>query len=343
MRITLFLYPLFFLLITWQSLYALVMVPDHIHPLVSRAQDSSSSDENKSSPQITQFQMGTAYSFAHLMGGYGHIPPHLLHAISLVESGISNGKTTSPWPWTINVEGKGYTFKSKQEAIHAVQHFRNLGRESIDVGLMQINLKHHPHAFQSLEQAFDPTTNIAYAARFLTELFFKHRSWHEAVKHYHSGNPILGSGYLERVLKACSKVKGGGFSSSLTSPPYSLPMNISQPHQQIPQAPQMIEAKIETANEKEMPVSVRIAPLGIPHDQGKKGVSAIQDPGDQEVGPAPGAIQATGRIFPIAVNHQRAASNPQPKKRVKTPSRATQKVRVIPLAASTINGVMPLN
>jgi|GEM_PF-6658580 len=322
------------------------MVPDHIHPPVVRAEDSSSNAENRPSPSpASLLQMGPATSFAHLMGGYGHIPPHLLHAISLVESGISNGKTTSPWPWTINVEGKGYTFKSKQEAIHAVQHFRKLGRESIDVGLMQINLKHHPHAFQSLEQAFDPAANIAYAARFLTELFFKHRSWHEAVKHYHSGNPILGSGYLERVLKACSKVKGGGFSSTLTSP-YSLPMNISQPQHQMPQTPQMIDAKIETANEKEMPISVRMVPLGDAQGENRQADTQSkigQDIADREIGPAPGAIQATGRIFPITVNHQRAASNPQPKKRVKTPSRATQKVRVIPLAASTINGVMPLN
>jgi soluble lytic murein transglycosylase-like protein len=52
---------------------------------------------------------------------------------------------------------------------------------NIDVGCMQVNLGYHGKAFADLEAAFDPATNVAYAARFLSELFSKRRSWALAV------------------------------------------------------------------------------------------------------------------------------------------------------------------
>ena len=60
------------------------------------------------------------------------------------------------WPWTINVEGKGFHFKTKRDAIRFVKDQMTAGKESIDVGCMQINLKYHPDAFTSLDQAFSP-------------------------------------------------------------------------------------------------------------------------------------------------------------------------------------------
>ena len=88
------------------------------------------------------------------------IPMHLLKAVSLVESGKNVNDSMVAWPWTINVEGKGYLFRSKGEAIQAVRIHQAAGKTSIDVGPMQINLKHHPDVFKSLEEAFDPQLNI---------------------------------------------------------------------------------------------------------------------------------------------------------------------------------------
>jgi hypothetical protein len=50
------------------------------------------------------------------------LPLRLLGAIAEVESGRpdSAGKVR-PWPWTINVEGRGEFFASKQQAIDAVR------------------------------------------------------------------------------------------------------------------------------------------------------------------------------------------------------------------------------
>ncbi len=130
------------------------------------------------------------------------LPPRLLNAIGLVESGRVDPvrKTVAPWPWTINVAGVGYFYETEGQAIAAVQTFQAAGVQSIDVGCMQINLFHHPHAFRSLDEAFDPLTNTAYAARFLTSLFRETNSWPAAAAAYHSRTPDLAAGYAQRVM-----------------------------------------------------------------------------------------------------------------------------------------------
>ncbi len=130
-----------------------------------------------------------------------NIPPHLLAAIGRIESGRRDPSSGAynPWPWTVNAEGQGYFYDSKPQAVAAVQAMRQQGLRSIDVGCMQINLMHHPDAFASLEQAFDPVANANYGARFLTELHDKANSWPRAVELYHSATPEIGEEYGRRV------------------------------------------------------------------------------------------------------------------------------------------------
>ena len=131
---------------------------------------------------------------------YG-IPTHLLSAIASTESGRYHDglKIKVPWPWTINAEGKGYFFDSKEEAIAAVRKLHAHGVQSIDVGCMQVNLYHHPEAFASLDEAFDPQANIAYAASFLRGLYNEDNSWKKAAADYHSKTPTLGNQYVGLV------------------------------------------------------------------------------------------------------------------------------------------------
>src|SRR5579884_4260905 len=95
------------------------------------------------------------------------LPAGLLPAIGRVESGRPDPLTggVQPWPWTINAEGVGHFFDTKADAIAAVQALQAQGIRSIDVGCMQINLMHHPDAFATLDEAFDPLANARYAAR----------------------------------------------------------------------------------------------------------------------------------------------------------------------------------
>ncbi|WBV44562.1 lytic transglycosylase domain-containing protein [Pseudoroseomonas cervicalis] len=130
------------------------------------------------------------------------LPAGLLAAIGRVESGRREGGRTDPYPWTINAEGRGSMFPSKPAAIAAVQALQAGGMRSIDIGCMQINLRHHPDAFASLEQAFDPLANARYAARFLTELYAPRQDWARAAAAYHSQTPEYAAPYLARVQAA---------------------------------------------------------------------------------------------------------------------------------------------
>jgi hypothetical protein len=133
-----------------------------------------------------------------------NIPPGLLHAIGRVESGRRDPETGAfgPWPWTINAEGRGQFFPTREAAIAAVRQLQAQGVRSIDVGCMQVNLRHHPEAFRSLEEAFDPFANARYAARFLTELQASRNDWLRAASHYHSNTPAFAEAYRARVEAA---------------------------------------------------------------------------------------------------------------------------------------------
>ena len=129
------------------------------------------------------------------------LPPRLLDAIALVESGRRDAQgVLMPWPWTINVQGVGHFYDSKAEAIAAVQQFQAQGIRSIDVGCMQINLMYHADAFTSLDQAFDPQSNSLYAATFLTQLYNQTGSWPKAAAAYHSQTPDVGIDYQRHVM-----------------------------------------------------------------------------------------------------------------------------------------------
>ncbi len=149
------------------------------------------------------------------------IPPHIMSAIARVESGrpAADG-SVQPWPWSINVEGADHVYDTKAEVITAVRQFQAQGARSIDVGCMQVNLLHHPTAFASLDQAFDPVINARYAARFLSELYAQSHAWPKAIADYHSATPALGEAYARQVLAVLgaetqADLRDGGAGSTL--------------------------------------------------------------------------------------------------------------------------------
>jgi hypothetical protein len=131
------------------------------------------------------------------------IPTQLLSAISLAEAGRWDARREAQitWPWTVYAEGRGRYLPTKDAAIAEVKALRAKGVRNIDVGCMQVNLHYHSKAFDNLEEAFDPRSNAEYAARFLTDLHGKHRSWSQAVAHYHSSTRDLNRPYRHRVLR----------------------------------------------------------------------------------------------------------------------------------------------
>nr|WP_294504098.1 lytic transglycosylase domain-containing protein [uncultured Rhodopila sp.] len=132
------------------------------------------------------------------------IPANLLAAVARVESGRRDQVTGTfnPWPWTINMDGQGSFYDTKAQAIAAATAMRPRVEHSIDVGCMQISLVHHPDAFAGMAQAFEPSSNADYGARFLMQLYEKTGSWPKAVELYHSATPELGLEYQRKVYAA---------------------------------------------------------------------------------------------------------------------------------------------
>ena len=130
------------------------------------------------------------------------LPARMLGAISVTETGRPEAATgrVRAWPWTINAEGEGQFFQTRQEAVAAVKALQARGVRSIDVGCLQVNLMYHPDAFASLEDAFDPASNATYAAHFLNALYASSKDWPSAIAAYHSETPVLGDAYRVLVM-----------------------------------------------------------------------------------------------------------------------------------------------
>ena len=139
------------------------------------------------------------------------LPPGLLGAVAVSESGKYDRarRGAAPWPWTVNNAGDGRYFASKAEAMAHVDQLRAKGERNIDVGCMQISLLHHPEAFASLDDAFEPVRNVGYGADFLGRLQDETGSWTRAVERYHTADPERGRAYREKVYERWQEARAG--------------------------------------------------------------------------------------------------------------------------------------
>lgn len=139
------------------------------------------------------------------------IPPGLVEAVALAESGrwFPSARRSRPWPWTVTSGSDTFYLHSKEAALDKVRELRAAGRTNIDVGCMQVNLGYHGHAFPSLEQALEPASNVAYGASFLKRLRVETRSWGRATARYHSSDPERGEAYRTKVYRLWNGVRQG--------------------------------------------------------------------------------------------------------------------------------------
>lgn len=153
------------------------------------------------------------------------IPRHLLGAIALAESGRWDKarKATVAWPWTIMAEGNGQYFPTKAEALAEARALRARGVRNMDVGCMQINMMYHGEHFASLEEAFEPSANVAYAARFLRNLHGELGSWHEAAGRYHSATPQYNIPYKRKIARLWEEQQQAGGMALAALPPVADP------------------------------------------------------------------------------------------------------------------------
>ena len=142
---------------------------------------------------------------------YG-IPADVLYAIALTESRHTLGPGIArPWPWTANVQGKPYYFRSRQEMSSFLNKLLRQGNRKFDVGLMQISWRHHGHRFDSLDQAIDPLTNLQAGAAYLRYLTRK-QGMEKAIGMYHTGEagPVSRQQQYKRmVYTSLDKIRKG--------------------------------------------------------------------------------------------------------------------------------------
>lgn len=173
------------------------------HPLQAHRNDS----------KITQKIQPSANEYCRLaaarMEEKYNIRINLLQTISSVETGRwdKKNKTIVAWPWTVNANGKGTHYETKEEALRAIRTLQKQGINNIDVGCMQISLKYHKEAFKSLEDALDPEKNMEYSAKFLSKLYQQTKSWAKAAMAYHSKEPSRGAQYKTRLESRFEKIK----------------------------------------------------------------------------------------------------------------------------------------
>jgi len=134
------------------------------------------------------------------------IPPGLAFAVAHQESGKKRNGVFAPYPWAVNIAGKGYWFETKKEAIRAAKNAVGKGK-SFGGGYMQQEWRWQKHRYEKPEDVFDPETNIKTGAIILREWYDKTGSWTESIARYHVGyvkdkkELIRAVDYVEKVRK----------------------------------------------------------------------------------------------------------------------------------------------
>lgn len=142
-----------------------------------------------------------------------NVPPEVLWSVARAESNLPN---RGPWPWSLNIEGKSYYFKTHRNMIKFIEKRiknKNYTRVSIDVGCMQINSFYHGHKFTDIYEMTNIYKNMLVGARYLRHLYeikkrqFKNKSlpenrlWGYAVGDYHSKTNRRGASYIINAAK----------------------------------------------------------------------------------------------------------------------------------------------
>lgn len=135
------------------------------------------------------------------------VPVNVLKALTRTETGRRQDGVFAPWPWSMNVEGKGKWFASQAEAERYLAQVTSTGIRNFDVGCFQINYRWHGAAFETAQAMFDPKKNAIYAARFLRRLFEEKGNWTDAAAAYHSRTPKYATRYKARFERILSDLK----------------------------------------------------------------------------------------------------------------------------------------
>lgn len=145
------------------------------------------------------------------------VPYDSLLAISVVET----GRDLRPWPWTVNLGGKGHWLDSAEDAATLIQDALNEGATNIDIGCFQLNYRWHAVAFSSVEDMLDPDRNAIYAAKYLAQHYARTGDWALAAAAYHSATPEYADRYLAKYHETVADLTGSPVAPARPAAPRS--------------------------------------------------------------------------------------------------------------------------
>lgn len=124
-----------------------------------------------------------AYQIAAKHAG---LPSPVLYAVALQESGTRLRGRLIPWPWTLNVAGRGERYATRaQTCARLRQALTRIPANRIDAGLGQVNLGYQAHRYSHPCELLDPYRNLAIVAEILKEQYIEGEDWLAAIGRYH--------------------------------------------------------------------------------------------------------------------------------------------------------------
>lgn len=134
---------------------------------------------------------------------YGIDDPSILYAIAMQESGRFDQETEllKPWPWVLNVDGKGHYFDDMTEVWNALAGILQEDPKHVGIGLVQVTWPFNPDILWDPYTALDPGTNLMLGAMILRDCYDRLGDWWRAVGCYHSPTPKLAVGYRQQIYR----------------------------------------------------------------------------------------------------------------------------------------------
>lgn len=138
-----------------------------------------------------------------------NVDPVLLYSVALVESAVVSPEKKDhirPSPWTLRTNKPFYGASKEEAKKELLKQLKT--KQSVDIGLMQINSKWHGHRVESITDLLDPLTNVRVAAQILSEHINRYpKDAVKAIGSYHTADPARGRWYASHVLRVYTAIK----------------------------------------------------------------------------------------------------------------------------------------
>lgn len=152
-------------------------------------------------------------------GNQLNLDPLLIYSVALAESAKANSnRDLGPHPWTLRAD-KAFYSSSKEDAEKTLSQLLKQTK-SVDVGLMQVNVRWHGHKVSKPSDLLDPSINMKVGATFLAEMINSTPDDLElAIGKYHVGptittnNKSRAKNYGQRVLAIYKNILALGYSN----------------------------------------------------------------------------------------------------------------------------------